>query len=352
MKIDIKCLPTGKLPYDNEKLLTQMMMRLFEDAPFLPLLPHIYEKDTLHNRTLGGLPWFVAKHKKVSIKDGTDEFNECMMILDNVFNKPTPDTLDMFQFESPFLEKYLQMVEHVKPKNTVINLLGPFTVSQRISKADCPQVLVDKVYRKMIVQTVCVKAMWIAGKIKEVSPETVPLILFEEPELHRFGTAKRESEELTRDVIVNMYSKLFQTLRKRGCLTGVQCFEKCDWQLVIDSGVDLISFDAYNNPNNIGIISEKINNFLLSGGFINWGIVPVKTEEQIKALTIDYLTDRFKRTIEDIATQGISLSLLYKRSLVSMQGNLHGIPLIFAEKALILTTQLAKKLSLKCQNLL
>ena len=88
-----------------------MMMRLFEDEPFLPLLPKMYEKDTLHNRTLGGLPWFYAKHKKVTVKDDTEEFNEYMMILDKVFTKPTPDTLDMFQFESPFLEKYLEIVD-------------------------------------------------------------------------------------------------------------------------------------------------------------------------------------------------------------------------------------------------
>ena len=191
--------------------------------------------------------------------------------------------------------------------------------------------------------------MWIREKIKEVSPQTIPLIIFEEPQLHKFGDAKRKSEELTRDIVENMYTKVFQKLHQFGCLVGVQCFEKCDWQLVLSSGVDLISFDAYNNPNNIGIIADKINSFISKGGYINWGIVPVKTESQIKNLSIDNLQNRLQTTIEDVASQGVNLDLLYKHSFVSVQGNLDKIPIIFAEKALMLSERLASKLSFMIQ---
>lgn len=350
VRLESKCLPVGSLPYNDEKLATQMMVRLFEDIPYLPIVPVISATDTIISRTINNLPWFSIKNKKIIIKDGSEKFNQDMIILDKAYNEPTQDIIEAYKIESPFLTKFLQILNRIKPKTAVVNLLGPFTISQMISKAECPQILIDKLYRKVVIQSVCVKALWIANKIKEVSPETTPLIIFEEPMLHKFGCMKRSTEELTNDIIENMYSKVFQKLHQNGCLVGVQCFEKCDWQLVLSSGVDLISFDAYNNPNNIGIIADKINSYLAAGGYINWGIVPVKTEALIKSLTIDNLQNRFKKTVEGIANQGVNINLLYRRSLVSIQGNIDKLPIIFAEKALILSTQLAKKIPLTAQQ--
>lgn len=348
MRLAAKCLPTGSLPYENEKLVTQMMVRLFEDIPYLPLLPKISENETILNRTLGNLPWFVQKQKKIHVKDSSEKFNQEMILLDKCFNEPNSDnTLEKYKVESVYMNKYLAILNRIKPKNTVVNLMGPFTISQMIEKAEFPQILIDKMYRKIIVQTVCAKAMWIAGKIKEASPETTPLIVLEEPLLYMFGTAVRETEELTRDIVINLFAKTVQKLHQVGCLVGIQSFGKCDWQVVIDAGADLISFDAYNNPNNLGIIAEKVNNFLIAGGYINWGIVPAKTENQVKTLTIDYLVDRFNKTTMDVANQGVNINLIQRRALVSVQQDMHDLPIIFAEKALILNTKLAQRIAAK-----
>lgn len=158
---------------------------------------------------------------------------------------------------------------------------------------------------------------------------------------------KRENEDVTRETVINLFTKVINKIKEYHGLVGIQCFEKCDWQIPLEAGADIISFDAYNNPNNLNIIAEKINNFLIGGGRINWAIVPVKTEALVKSLNIDSVYNRFIKTIDGLVLSGVSERLAYNRSTVSIQGNVDKLPIIFAEKALILSTQLAKRIPFK-----
>lgn len=346
-KISFKCLPVGNLPYEDEKLTTKMMVKLFEKSPFLAMLPKASASENLITRTLEGLPGIKLKGRQIILDNRGVDFKQKLVDLDIVFNSPTDANLEQYKINSFFLEKYLQIIKRIKPAETIVNLIGPFTFSQLIENEDGLQVLTDRCYRKLVIQSIAVKAIWIVNKIKEHSPETKPIILLEDSKLSGFGNVKRENEDVTREVVINMYSKIIQKIKENGGLVGVQCFEKCDWQIPIEAGVDIISFDAYNNPNNLNIIAEKINNFLVGGGRINWGIVPVMNETMVKSLTIDYLYKRFVSTVEGLVLAGASERLVYNRALVSVQGNLDGLPLIFAEKAMMLAIQLSKKIPFK-----
>ena len=210
-----------------------------------------------------------------------------------------------------FLENLLQIVEKVKPKHAVINLLGAFTLSQYLKREELPELITDRVGRKFLVQALCLKSLWLVNKIKEISPNTVPIVIFEEPTFNNFGTLRRSNEEVDKDQVVLIYAKITEKLHESGAMVCVQCFEKCDWQIPIEAGVDIISFDAYSNPNNIAIFSDKINDFLANGGYVNWGIVPVKTESMIKSLTIDKLYSRFTGAVENTISEGVSAKLAY-----------------------------------------
>ena len=183
--------------------------------------------------------------------------------------------------------------------------------------------------------------------IKTVSPDTVPVLIIEEPLFGRLGDIKRGNEEITVDLITNMYVKIIEKLKSVGTIVAFQCFDKCDWKIPINAGVDILSFDAYNNPSNLSIIPEKIMEFFERGGKINWGIVPVGPEALIKTLNLDELEKRLYVTFEDLIVSGVSEKLVYNRSMVSVNGDLTKLPLIFAEKVAILTHQLSKKIPRK-----
>ena len=245
------------------------------------------------------------------------------------------------------MEKYLQMINKFKSPNAYINILGPFTVSQMLLASAQEQVLVDKSYRKLFIQAVCVKALWVIVEIKQVCPETVPVVILEEPMLSQLGMVKRENENITTDIVINLFSKVVEKLKQTGAIVGIQCLEKCDWSVPIKAGVDLISFDAYNNPNNLGIIPEIVTDFLRKGGMINWGIVPVVSDNMVKGLTIDYLYKRLSSTFGGIILAGVPAELLYQTALVSLNGDTDKLSIMFAERAMMLANQLASRLTVQ-----
>lgn len=347
MKISFKCLPVGSLPYDNISYAVKMMMKLFEKSPFLPLMPMVNPEDTLLNRTIEGIPGIHVRPKKIIIKTSGDAFKQDFLTLDKAFSSPDMDILEQFKIKSCFMEKFLLMMERLKPAETVVNLYGPFSLLQKLENKEIPDIIADKSCRKLVIEAICAKALWMIGMIKAYSPDTLPIIMLEEPMLHKVGDVRRQNEEITREMIVNIFAKVTQKIKEYQGAVGIQCFEKCDWTISIEAGADIISFNAYNHPNNINILPETITNYLAGGGRINWAIVPVMNEATVKALNIDSVCTRFEKTVEGLVAAGVSERLIYSRAMVSVQGNLNDLPVIFAEKAMILSTQLAKRVAAK-----
>lgn len=347
MKLRVRSIPNGALPYETVESAVRPIAKVYQETPFIPVLPKVNAEDNVQTRTLVNIPGIVIdQHKKILLKPDKN-YEEGMKRLDKAFNHPTKENLAEFGFEAPFLEKYCQMLKKFKPANAYINILGPFTLSQIITNAAEIQMIGDKSYRKLFVEAVCVKALWLINKTWEYCDKTVPIIVLEEPLLNRLGELKRSSEDISTDLFINMFTKVIQKIHTTGSYVSVQCFEKCDWQIPIKAGVDMISFDAYDNPNNLNIIPEIVLDFISSGGKINWAIVPSKSENIVRLLNIETLKRRLFATMDGLIMSGVPQKFVYNSSTVSIQGNMDNLPLIFAEKAMLLCNQLAKSIPVK-----
>lgn len=347
MKLHTRCLPLGSLPYENIESATRMMAKLFERMPFLPVLPKIDSEDTIVRRTLGNIPGVKIKDRKVALKTGSARYKQELAHLDKAFNNPIKENLEPYAIESFFMDKYLHFIKKFRSPNACINLLGPFTISQMLMSVAEEQMLADKSFRKLFIQSVCVKALWAVNQMKEFYPAVEPVIILEEPLLGQLGNIKRENEDVTVELVTNMFTRVIEKIKESGAVVAIQCMEKCDWKIPINAGADIISFDAYNNPNNLCIITDTVTEFIARGGKINWGIVPVMTEALVKKNNIDYVFSRLTATMEGLVLAGVSEKLVYNSALVSIQGDTEKLPLIFAEKAVILATQLAKRIPVK-----
>ena len=175
----------------------------------------------------------------------------------------------------------------------------------------------------------------------------MPLIILEEPYFSNLGDLKRENEDITIELVTSLFARVVEKLKEAGAFVGVQCLNKCDWKIPINAGVDLISLDAYNNPNNLCIISEQVVDFIANGGKINWGIVPVMNEATVKALNIETVEKRLFSTMEGLILSGVTAPFVYNSAFVSIQGDTHMLPIIFSEKAIILANQLSKRIPVK-----
>jgi hypothetical protein len=282
-----------------------------------------------------------------------DKFVAALNYMEKAYNSDNFEYYDRFApKETPYSYMYYEMLKRLKPKYTVINLLGPFTIANSVFNKNAATLLSEQSYRKYIIQSLTVRALWHIAKIKEASPDTTPIIVFEEDMLYKFGTLKRTNEEITKETVIILFNKVFSKVQKAGALVCVQSFEKCNWQLVFEAGnVNIISFGAYTNPNNLNIISESVNKFMSKGGYINWGIIPVNNENAIRTINFDNAYKKLINAIEGLILAGVSADLLYQKSTVSVQGNMAKLPILFAEKALMLAKQISKKLPHSSANL-
>ena len=345
MNFNFKNLPLGSLPYDNIQLCKQMMLRLYEKIPFLPELPNIDVNDNIIQRTFGNIESITIKDGKILFPESIADLPELLLNrYDKIINSAELSDLEQFGFDAPYMKIYLAMLEKFKPENAIIELIGPFSFSNMVFNKNAGMLLTDRTYNRFISQVITLKALWCVYKIKSISPQTVPIIIFNEHMLYKFGTLKRINESITPETVVALMQRVFSKVRKAGALVAVQSFQKCNWQLVFDTNnVNIISFDAYTNPNNLNILSSSVNKFLAKGGTINWGIVPVGNENAIRSINVDSIHSKLISTMEALILKGVSSDLLYNNMTVSIQGNLANYPILFAEKAIIAANKLSKK---------
>ena len=344
MILETRYLPVGSLPYETIKSVTAMEAKLYSKCPFIAVLPAISPDENIEKWTFANLPGVSYNDNSLVLKTGSHDYKDKVLMHSRAFGNPNAENLEQYAFEPAFLEKFFQMIKKFKSPVAYINLLGPFTISQILSKVVKEQVITDKNYKKLYFEAVCIKALWIINKMKDFCKNTVPVIILEEPMLGQFGMIKRQHDEITSDFVIELYERVVKKLKSAGAVVGVQCMDKCDWSLPIRGGVDLISYDAYNNPNNLCIIPDIITSFLERGGVINWGIIPVTSESMVKNLTIEYMSNRLAFSMQGLVLSGVPEILVQNSAMVSMNGSTDHLSIFFAEKAIILSTQLSLRL--------
>jgi hypothetical protein len=114
---------------------------------------------------------------------------------------------------------------------------------------------------------------------------------------------------------VKCLSDVVGAIHKEGALAGAHCCGNTEWTILIDAGVDIISFDAFQYGETIGYYAEQVKGFLEKGGVLAWGIVPssdAATEE-----TPESLARKLAQLEDGLARKGIDKELLHDRCLLT-----------------------------------
>jgi hypothetical protein len=153
-------------------------------------------------------------------------------------------------------------------------------------------------------------AYWQIDEIKKAGYK--PLLVLDEPLLpSSMGPLGSASAKKTLQFLRSMVSRL----RRRGALIGIHCCNRVSPELLINSGADLIHFDAFDFPTQVTASRKKIQDFLLDGGLIAWGIIPIEGEldehEKIK------MEKSLIGLLSQIETRGLSLRKILAQSFIA-----------------------------------
>ena len=98
---------------------------------------------------------------------------------------------------------------------------------------------------------------------------------------------------------------------------GIHCCANTDWSIILNTNVDIISFDAYEYATNFLLYRKELTNFLKQGGIIAWGIIPT-APNQLAQETVETLGKKFENLIFQLEQfSGLSRKKILSQSLIT-----------------------------------
>jgi len=323
-------LPTliGSLPAANHQ---QAMDWILEYTPEIPLWPQIpaLPKERMLNQFIEGLPGIIETEERTYFDVNFDSF---------------PDE------QLSFYEEYLSVSEN---SDTLLasrfqtsddRVTGPFTMLTGISDADKKLGYYNPDFRDIVVKGIAMKAAWQVAYLKEAYD--VPVLLFiDEPALAGLGSSSFISISL--DDIAQDLAEVIEAIHKNGGMAGVHVCANTDWNILLNSEIDILSFDAYSFFDKFITCKKLIHAFLERGSLIAWGIIPTSDPEHIQQETCDSLVTRWEEQADLLSGGDWNIGSLLKQTIITPSCGTGSLSPELAKRVLQLTKEVSTTLRTK-----
>ena len=161
----------------------------------------------------------------------------------------------------------------------------------------------------------------------------------DEPYLSGFGSA---FSSIQRHEVIEILRKVIDYLRENSdALIGIHCCGNTDWSMIIETGIDIINFDAFEYMDHFLLYPDDIMGFIRNGGTIAWGIVP--TSGFTGKETVEGLFSKIEEGLHRIHGWGITPEMLAQRSILTPACGMGTMDPDMAKKGMGLLSRLSQK---------
>ncbi len=347
MNFEPNGLPTliGSLPLKDHKEAVELILKYTPEIPLWPQLP-VFEEERLLSQFSEGLPGLVKKANKVFFDTNSPDFEgELLSFFEDYLavtegGKPLDGSRFSFsERTSRGFDTFLEMVKGLSPLPFALKgqITGPFTMLTGLKDQDGKLIYFHPMLKDAVIKAVTLKACFQVVKMKEIGTRVI--LFLDEPALSGFGSSAMVG--ITRDEVLSDLKAVVSEVKSKGALCGIHVCANTDWSLVLDAGIDILSFDAYGFFEKFILYKEKIVGFLEEGGVVAWGLVPTLNPDDLKKETIDSLFERWK---EQNRILGLDEEFIRKRALITPSCGTGLLTIELAEKALSLTKELSERI--------
>jgi methionine synthase II (cobalamin-independent) len=296
----------GSLPHQDVRQATELIRKVFTEAPFWPQLPKRDFREGMYIQYSEGLPGATIDSEKQRLffsMDGAfasdkEKFMEALM----------QDDLDAFAMSAEYAGGLFAFLDACKngtsaPPMVKGQVTGPISLGLTVTDEKNRSILYNPEFEEIITHGLMMKARWQARKLLEVSPQAI--IFIDEPYLASFGSA---FISLEREQVIQTIALISDAIRGEGVKSGAHCCGNTDWTLLMEAGVDIINFDAVAYTESMTLYPEKLLAYLQGGGSLAWGVVP--NSDSIREETSASVVKRFWDGIHALEAKKIPLDLL------------------------------------------
>jgi len=296
----------GSLPHKDPEEACRLVFKCF-DIPFWPQLPKTSFRESMVVQYSEGMPFVRIDEKRQTISVVRDHSDQ----LERFYESWTEGTRIAISSDYAMgLHAFLREARKRRFPFLKGHITGPMTFTLSLRDHSGRFIYFDEELREIALRTLKAKALWQIDVLRQCADRV--LIFIDEPIFSAIGSTAYMG--VSQGEIDRMMKEIVRVIKDTGSLACVHCCGKADWEAVIETGTDMLSFDSYDYFETFNLYAPKIREFLINGGYLVWGAVP--TSDSLKEATYDGILDRLKRDIETLSLS-IDQGLIISRSLLS-----------------------------------
>ncbi len=315
----------GSLPHPDVSQALGVVLKDFATLPFWPQLPRRDFRENMYVQFSQDLPSVKIDpgHEWIGAVTGDDTLAE----VEAFYARYLTEDASLFAVSEEYaagLYAFKREKERLGQARWIKGqITGPISFGLKVTDQKLRPMLYDDTLRDVLVKHVARKARWHEQFLSELG-ETLTFV--DEPSLSLIGASV---VALNRDEVVRDLEEVYAGLKG---LKGTHCCGNTDWSLLLQTSVDIISFDAFNYAENLALFADDVKAFLGRGGALAWGIVPT-VEEEINRQTPEHLVAVLDDAMDLFVKKGIDRHCLYEQALITPACGLGTLPPAAAERA-------------------
>jgi len=302
------CLPTiiGSMPHTDPEAACSQVFHYLKDIPAWPQLPKRSYMENMYVQFSQGFPGVMVKDGSIYI----DRSQDLDRPLEKLYAAYLDNDVDQFPISPDYaagLHSFLSETT-LSPRAVKGQITGPVTWGLTVTDDSRRAIIYDDVLGDALPKFLRLKAAWQEKALSQICPNTI--IFVDEPYMASFGSV---AVPLSKETVISLLEDVFRGITG---LKGVHCCGNTDWPVLLETSVDIISFDTYNYAQSLSLYPAEVKKFLDRKGAIAWGIVP-NNEEALAGETVASLKDRLEEAMAPFTRNGICFRQLLEQGLLT-----------------------------------
>jgi hypothetical protein len=332
MSFTPKCTGTaiGSLPHAKAEDAVRVVLASIPDAPIWPQLPANGMNEQMEVQYSEGLPRVVIDREKERMYiDTTGDYS---LDLANFYEKFLLEETDYFQITPAFSQGFHAMEKALKADGKVrpyvkVQTTGPISFGLTIVDEAKRAIYYNQEFVDAVVKGLAMKCRWQIERYQQFAEKVICFI--DEPILSAFGSSTYVS--VSREDVVAKIGEVVEAVHNAGGIAGVHCCGNTEWPILIDAGVDLVNFDAFDFGDTIALYPQAVKAHIEAGKGLAWGVVPTNSAK-IQGQTVESLVAKLDAGVDNLAkATGLDRNLILQQAMITPSCGTGSLPVADAE---------------------